>query len=257
MNLQLGTMMKIITRSFGITLIFSLSGTVFAGTMGPSVPKTGTSVITLSAGPAWTNTNTTQTFFLQPDIEKTYLASNHYHALAMGDLFFGWQKFFNPIFLSQVGISFGATSNATIAGDIWEDSNPDFDNFYYSYKVNHARVALKGKLLVDKGQWVMPYINGSVGLGFNRAHNFLITPKIFEEVPAPDFNSHTQTTWTYTLGIGLQRALNPNWQAGVGYEFANLGQTQLVAATGQTLNSGLSLPHLYTHGIQFSLSYTV
>ena len=107
----------------------------------------------------------------------------------------------------------------------------------------------------DFNQMVQPYVSGSLGVGFNRAHDFTITPKIFEEVPAPNFTDNRTTAFTYTLGIGVQKALTTNWQAGIGYEFANWGKSQLGRAPGQTLNSGLHLSHLYTNQLQFSLSY--
>ena len=45
--------------------------------------------VTLSAGPVWTDGGETQTFYLQPDLKKAYIAYNHTPALAEGALFFG------------------------------------------------------------------------------------------------------------------------------------------------------------------------
>ncbi len=100
-----------------------------------------------------------------------------------------------------------------------------------------------------------PYVSGSLGVGFNQAYHFNITPTIFAAVPAPNFTSNTTVAFTYTLGIGLQRAINAHWKVSAGYEFADWGKSQLGTALGQTLGAGLSLNHLYTNGIQFSLSY--
>ena len=70
-----------------------------------------------------------------------------------------------------------------------------------------------------------------------------------------NFASNSTTAFTYTLGAGVQRQLNPHWQAGIGYEFADWGRSQLNRASGQTLNSGLSLSQLYTNGFLFNLTY--
>ena len=70
-----------------------------------------------------------------------------------------------------------------------------------------------------------------------------------------NFSSHTNTTFTYNLGVGIQRVLNQNWQIGIGYEFADWGKSQLGIASGQTLNSGLKLNHFYTSGLLFNLTY--
>lgn len=71
----------------------------------------------------------------------------------------------------------------------------------------------------------------------------------------PNFSSHTHTTFTYTLGVGVQKVLNQNWQVGVGYEFADWEKNQLSRAEGQTLNSGLTQNHLYTNGVLLNITY--
>lgn len=232
------------------------STAALAGTMGP-VADTWSRVMTLSGGPAWSTSGNSQTFFLQPDIEKTYAATRDIRAIAMGEFFVGLQHSVSPNFLGQVGIAVAATSSTRLQGDIWDDADPNLNNFYYSYKIRHTHLALKGKLLADAGQWIQPYITGSLGAGFNRASDFSMTPKIFEAIPTPAFRDNTTMAFTYTLGIGLQKSLNDNWQFGVGYEFADWGKSKLSRAPGQTVNSGLHLNHLYTNELQFSLSYVV
>ena len=45
-------------------------------------------VATLSAAPVWISGNETQTFYLQPMTQKTYVADHHSNALAEGEFFF-------------------------------------------------------------------------------------------------------------------------------------------------------------------------
>jgi opacity protein-like surface antigen len=232
-----------------------ISGGAIAGTMGSIEPTSWLRVMTLSIGSSWTNSGETQTFYLQPNIKKTFSASKNTHALPSGEFFFGWQRLLNPTITGQLGLALAASGNAKLNGDIWENASPNFNNFFYAYQVNHAHVAVKGKVLADIKQMVQPYVSGSLGLGRNRVHDFTITKKIYEEIPPPAFQSNTTTAFTYTLGLGSQKALTPNWQAGVGYEFADWGKSNLARAPGQTLGGGLQLSHLYTHQLQFSLSY--
>jgi len=210
---------------------------------------------TISAGPVSANGGETQTFFLTPDITKTYVAQKSSKALASGELFLGVQRSFSSQLQGQLGLALAATSNAKMQGIIWDDADPEFDNYSYQYKVQHSRVALKGKLIADQGYWLMPWLSGSVGVGFNRAHSFSNTPLFFEALPNNNFSDNTKTSFTYTLGAGVQKTLNQHWQAGLGYEFADWGKSQLGRAVGQTLNSGLALSHLYTNGILFNLTY--
>ncbi|HAU1408730.1 TPA: outer membrane protein [Legionella pneumophila] len=239
-----------------ITAAGVLGSTAFAGTMGPVMSsKDWTWVGSVSAGPVWAKGGETQTFFLAPEIEKTYVARKSTNALASGELFLGLQKLLGSQWLGQLGLAAATTGNAKLQGVIWDDADPQFDNYSYQYKVRNTRVAVKGKLLLDKGYWVMPWVSASLGVGFNRAHEYSNAPLIFEALPNPNFADHTKTAFTYTLGAGVQKSINEHWQLGVGYEFTDWGRGQLGRAFGQTIHSGLTINHLYTNGILFNLSY--
>ncbi len=213
-------------------------------------------VFTVSISPAWTTAGTSQTFYLQPRLRNTYEPSHDSNLFADGEIFLGMQHTFaNRPLSAQFGLALAATNNTSASGDIWDDANPDFNNFTYNYQVSHRHVAVKGKLLTNNGYIVNPYISGSLGVGMNKASGFTITPKLFEEVAAPPFNSQNTTAFTYTAGVGFQRAVNEHLQLGLGYEFADWGKYGFAAADGQTVNSGLSQSNLYTNALQISLSY--
>jgi len=232
-----------------------LGSTAFAGTMGPvASPGNWSWVGSVSAGPVWAKGGDTQTFYLAPGIEKSYRAPESSNALASGELFVGIQKALTSQWLGQLGLAVATTGDAKLQGVIWDDANAAFANYSYQYKVRNTRVAVKGKLLLDKGYWALPWVSASLGVGFNRAQ-FTNTPLIFEAVPNANFSSHTSTAFSYTLGAGIQKAIGEHVQAGVGYEFADWGKSSLGPALGQTMNSGLSLSHLYTNGVLFNLTY--
>jgi len=229
----------------------SVSNTLLKDTLNRLSPY----VITLSAGPTWTNGGETQTFYLAPSIQKTYTANKNTSTIFDGELFLGIERALRANLQGQLGLAVAATSDASLSGDIWDDADSRFNNFNYKYKIQHTHIAIKGKLLRDIGHVLKPYVSGSVGVGFNQAHNYNSTPTIFAAVPTPNFTSNMTTAFTYTVGLGLQRAINAHWKASAGYEFADWGKSQLGIASGQTLGGGLSLNHLYTNGLQFSLSY--
>ena len=247
--------MKRITRLSTPTAVIIFSSLQsFAGTMGP-IQKTSGWVGSISLGPVWESAGAKQTFYLAPDIIKTYDAQNSSHVLFDGEVFVGIQKELPKAFLGQLGLAVAETSNANLSGNIWDDADVTFNNYSYSYKVQHTHIAVKGKLLADRGYWLMPWVSASLGIGFNNAHGFQNTPLISEAITMPNFASNTQTSFTYTLGVGAQKALNQHWQLGVGYEFADWGPSQLGRAIGQTSNQGLTLNHLYTNGVMFNLTY--
>ncbi len=212
-------------------------------------------VVALSAGPGWTNNGATQTLYLQSDIQKTYYAADQQTTMMGGEIFYGAQHAINSVFTGQVGAALAIASNVHLSGHIWEDADPNFSNYEYHYNVNHAHLALKGKLLADMNQFAQPYVSASLGVGANRSHDFTISPIIVEEVPAPAFQNHTTMAFSYTLGFGGQTAINDHWQIGLGYEWASWGKSQLDAAQGQTIGTGLQLANVYTNTLQFTLSY--
>lgn len=234
-----------------------LAGNTLAETISPETsPAPWTWVATISAGPVWTSAGNTQTLELAPFVTKAYVANTSSNTLVNGELFVGFQKKLSGVLQGQLGLALAATSNAKLPGRIWDNGYQVFDNFSYQYKIQHRHVALKGKLLADGGYWFIPWLSGSLGAGFNNAHAFdneetgCSTPS-----SNPNFISHTKTAFTYTLGAGLQKALTPHWQAGLGYEYADWGKSALGRAPGQTLNTGLALNHVYTLGILFNLTY--
>lgn len=226
-----------------------------AGTMGGSGIGSNHCVADLGLGVSWEGTGKTQTITLAPDITKTYYAIKGTDALAVGELFLGMQHHYSDRFQWQLGLEVATTGNARLKGQIWDDADPQFDNYNYYYKVNHTHLDAKAKLLSDFGYWANPWISAALGVGFNRASNFSNTPTIFEAVPNANFSANTETAFTYSLGLGLQRAINQNWFAGVGYEFSDWGKSRLGRAEGQTVNKGPSLNHLYTNGVLLRLSY--
>lgn len=243
-------------RLLSITASIFLFTQSFAGTMGSvEIERPCWWVGTIVLGPVWANAGQTQTFYLTPEIEKSYVDQKSTNVLPFSELFIGVQKPLSYQLLGQLGLMVAGTGSARAEGQIWDDAFAEFNNHSYQYKVQNWRIAMKGKVLVDRGYTLMPWVSGSLGVGFNRAHNFTNTPLIFEAVPNANFTNQTKTAFTYSIGVGMQKILDEHWQLGVGYEFSDWGKSQLGRAPGQTLNSGLRLSHLYTNGVLFNLTY--
>lgn len=214
-------------------------------------------VMTLGVGNEWAAAGETQRFYLQPDVEKKYVADRKTNTLLGAELFIGAEHRLTDSLIGQIGIAIAKSSHADLHGDVWEDADPDFNNYTYAYKINHSHIAIKGVLLTPIQYGLLPYVSASLGVGFNQAYHFTVTPKIEEETPPPGFENRTQTAFTYTVGVGVRKAINKNWQVGVGYEFADWGRSQLAPAPEQTVNTGLKLDHLYTQGVFLNLTYSL
>lgn len=233
-----------------------LSGSVFAGTMDSlgMEPDLGW-VVAFSAGPAWGGNGTAQTIYLTPTIKKTYEPDSGNNVFFDGEFFAGVQGDLSLTAQGQLGLAIAGASSATISGTIFDSAAPQFANHTYNYKLQHAHIAAKTKLLVDIGHWVVPWVSGSIGIGYNRASAFNNTVVVDGAVINPDFTAHSQAGFTYTAGLGVQKALNEHWQIGVGYEFADWGKSSLNRAGTQTQNNGLSQNHFYTSAVLFNFTY--
>lgn len=244
--------MKMIIQSVLLSCLFS--GALYAGMMQEKTPSWQW-VGQLSVGAAWSKAGKTQTFYLNPTIEKSYRASEQSKSMPSGALFIGSKKTISSQIAGQLGLVLATTGNARVDGIIWDDADPQFNNHSYRYKVRNTRIGIKGRALMYMGHRFNPYVSGSINIGFNSAHEFTNTPLIFQALPNNNFASHTKTAFSYTFGAGVDKQLSNHWYAGIGYEFLDFGKSRLDRAPGQTMNSGLSMNHLYTHGILINIGY--
>ncbi|MCX7115937.1 MAG: outer membrane beta-barrel protein [Gammaproteobacteria bacterium] len=212
-------------------------------------------VATLSLGASSYSSQTNQTFYLQQDIQKTYEANNSTDTLGNIEFFLGTQQSLGSRLTGELGLVASGTTNAALSGFVWEDADPDFKNFTYQYKLNHAYLGAKAKLLAKTPYYIQPYLNGSLGVSWNQAYDYVETPLPFQEISAPPFTNNTTTAFSYTAGAGLQTHFNTQWSLGIEYEFADWGESHLGRAENQTLNTGLSLSHFYTNSLFCTLSY--
>ncbi|RAP38004.1 hypothetical protein B1207_03175 [Legionella quinlivanii] len=217
--------------------------------------STGGWVVSVSGGTVWTKAGKTQTFFLAPEIENTYAAKKNLGSTGAGELFIGMEKVLGSVLRGQLGLSGAVTGAARLDGEIWDDADPQFSNHSYHYRINHQRVAVQGKLLLNNEAGIIPWISGGIGVSFNQAHEFSNKSLSCGVFPVPDFTDHKQTALALTFGAGLQKILNRHWQIGGGYTLADWGKSSLGRAEGQSMNSGLKLNHLIAQGILFNLTY--
>lgn len=231
------------------------------GVIGPNdeFPIVWTKVIMLSGGPGWTKAGDTQQQFSTsvPLLFNTYVANKKWNTLGEGELFFALQHAMGKYITGRFGIAAAGSSPAKLQGTVLLNSNPNVQAYRYSYRVSHGRIGLKTMFLFgEQNQTFMPYIMGSIGLAMNASHQYKQTPNsnIFPIVPT--FRSNTDSNaFAYTLGGGIEAAFTEHWHGGVGYQFADWGKNNLDSIRGQPFDEGLRLSRLYTHLLQFSLTY--
>lgn len=228
-------------------------------TLSPVENQSRSRVVTFNVGPAWSNPGKTQTIVLEPGVQYTFEKTNGTNTIGVGEIFVGFEHLLSPDYKGQLGVAFLGATNVNLTGDVLIDSDPNFNNMFYTYSINHLHFALKGKLLSDNDKKTLlsfyPYISGSVGVGYNQSYKFGYNARIYEQVIPPAFQSNTVTAFTYTAGAGLQRRISRDWILGLGYDFEDWGKSYLRPASGQTTNRGLALNHVYVNQLQFGFTF--
>ena len=213
--------------------------------------------MSVSVGSNWTSPGTTQTIALQPDLVNAYLAQSalNHRVLANGEVVLGLQWSLLKSLTTQFGLAFYASSPATINGYVQVDANPVFQNYADQYNINHEHIALKSKWNVENTYHIDPYLSASLGVGFNRSYGYSMTPLIFQAVDLPLFESHSQVSFSYTVGAGIQHHVNQHISLALGYQFVSWGASHLAPAQGQSSSKGPGLNNVYSQGLEFNLSY--
>lgn len=217
-------------------------------------------ILTLSGGPGWVDPGTTQNLYLDYDYNNGYLPGSNQQPIGFGEVYLAVQKSLNTNLDNQFGIAFSGAWMAKVNGQVWQYNDPLFYNYVYSYNLNSLRLALRDKIIFDQGigsQIIRPYITGSVGIAWNHSESFIQSPLSTDIPLTPAFSDRTQNAFTYSAGAGLQTQAWNHLVFAVGYEFFDWGRSALAAAPGQSINSGLSMSHLYMNTLLFSISYTV
>ncbi|EHL29267.1 outer membrane protein [Legionella drancourtii] len=186
-------------------------------------------VLTLSGGIAAANVGRSQTLGMANDYTTyQYSAQNSSSQRFILGVYTGTEIALNSKFLLQMGIGFydpGAFSskyNPLIQGVDRESS----DQFFWHYKVKNQSFLAEAKLLGMLRKQIHIYLTLGLGTAFNHAYDYTVNVPPFLTF-TPEFTNHTETSFTYAIGIGMEADVAKNFRLGVGYRFANLGQANL------------------------------
>lgn len=222
-------------------------------------PQQYRALATVTLGPDFVQDGRSQTLMLLPPFQNHYTSDSQTETVFDGGLFLGVERALTAQFSEQLGIAGYGDSSFTPQGDVWQFALPKYDNLSYTYQVQHSRVMLAGKVLSTLPQYqaIHPYASLELGVAFNRASVYQETALIPGVLPMPPFSNHSQTSFSYGVGLGAEYTINQHIRLGLGYQFANLGSASLGLTTAETTTQTLSLSHLYTNQLRFQLTYLV
>lgn len=230
-----------------------------AGAMGDVQSRTSLyqPLATVTIGPDFVQTGRAQTLTLLSPFQNHYTATHRSQTATDFGAFVGVERTFSPSLSTQLGASVYIDSQLTAKGHVWQFGVPKFDNFIYGYHIKPVRAMLTSKLLTTfpNHHSLHPYLSGEIGAAFNRAHNYHETPIVPLVTPMSPFSSHTETSFAWGVGAGIDYNVTQRVRAGIGYQFSNLGSASLGRTPAATTNQTLSLSHLYTNQLRFQLTY--
>ncbi|MCX7117759.1 MAG: outer membrane beta-barrel protein [Legionellales bacterium] len=146
--------------------------------------------------------------------------------------------------------------NASLNGVVTQYSLPQFANYNYTWNVDSNLISLYSKIdLFQYGRFT-PFFDVGVGAAINHTSDFNetalsgVTPRI-----SPAFQSNSQTSFTYNLGLGVDFAVTSQWSVSVGYDYQYFGAIK--SGPGLTTWSAdrLSLGNLQGNMVTAGLTY--
>jgi opacity protein-like surface antigen len=221
--------------------------------------KQYTPLVTFTAGADFVQAGEDQTLTLLPPYQNHYTNNSSTATVADGGVFLGVERVLTDYLSVQLGVAGYIDEKFSSQGDVWQFASPLFDTLSYSYNINHSRVMFSSKLLtiIPRYQAIHPYVSLELGAAYNRASDYQETPLIPLAVPMAPFENHTQSSFAWALGIGVDYNLNQHIRMGVGYQFADLGEVSLGTTPAASTTETLGISHLYTNQLRFQFTFLV
>lgn len=215
-------------------------------------------LMTFASGAAFTtHAGQSQTF---PEIDSsfyTYSADRSRQTQGLFGGFAGTEFKVHPNWSLQLGLAyyqveFSGRGTVTQGADLSSS-----DQFVYHYDMLVQQALVESKLLFNCLNQFHPYFALGLGAAFNRANNYQVNITPSFSTFSPNFADHTQRSFSYSTGVGIDMDVPQHWRFGLGYRFANLGKVKLGQGYIDTvaIPSTLSQSRLYTHEVIAQLTY--
>jgi opacity protein-like surface antigen len=167
--------------------------------------------------------------------------------------FFGWVLQINPQWSVQAGFSYTQPKTFTLDGT--ESQNTSAYSYGYSYNVVPRQMTLEARLFYQYKNIFHPYVLAGIGQAFNSVYFYQSAPPP-DTGNSPTFSNHNNTSFSYSVGFGVDVDVMENIRLGVGYRFQDFGTADLGRGNqnGNPFSGTLQQKHLYANAfvVQFS-----
>ena len=219
-------------------------------------------VVTLTGGPVLiTHAGRSQSFPIVNPISDSfynYVSDRGDHSEFMFGGFLGAEFLVEPEWNVQLGVGYYQPDEFNVKGVVTQGADlQSADQYHYCYAIRSHQIFAESKVLFNWRPSIHPYLSAGLGAAINDASNYNVTILPPFTAFSPQFPHHTNTAFSYHVGLGIDVNVAPHLRVGAGYRFTDLGETKLgngVINTVQT-SKALSKDHTYAHEGMLQLTY--
>ena len=177
----------------------------------------------------------------------SYAANRTADTASLINGFAGIEFTLQPLYKLQLGLNYHQTNNFSITGNVTQGADSlSQDTYAYRYQTYSQQWLLASKLLYFGNKNYHPYLFVGAGIAQNKAHNY--NTNVPEDLTfTRQYQNRTISSFSYSLGFGVDVDLTSQVRLGIGYRFVDAGKFQLGSAMIDTTAVTGLLPssHLY------------
>lgn len=200
--------------------------------------------------------NTTISILLP--FENTYTGLHSHNKQFVSGLFLGGETDFFQQLRWEYGIRYFQTQPFHVSGIIYQLADPLQGNLTYHYRIQNRRLLLETKLLTAFKKRYHPYLLGDLGESFNKTYGYHEVSKTSADLAlTPPFVSAKFSSFSYSVGLGLDFDCTNHLRLGLNYRWSQLGYAALGRNSIQESATVINHPSLSTNEVLLELSYVV
>lgn len=191
-------------------------------------------------------------------LQNTYTGLSNHNTQVVGGVFLGGETELSSQWRWQYGVQYLATDPFNVSGNVFQFSDPLYNNLNYNYYIQNYRVLAETKLFANFTTRWHPYAIAAIGAGINKTYNYYEIGKTSADVPMTvPFMNKTATGLAYSLGLGLDMDLSNQVRIGVNYRWSDLGKASLGTTPLQDSTTTIHYSNFRANELLVEISYVV
>ncbi len=149
------------------------------------------------------------------------------------------------------GLGYYQPNSLSTKGTLTQGVDSASDETYsYKYQTQSQQLLAEGKLYWIAKDKIQPFLMVGIGGALNKTSDYQTSVSPFIEF-TPSFSNHTNTSFTYAIGPGIDMGLSKSFRIGLAYRFTDLGSANTGSAQIDAIpiSSTLKQSHLYANQI--------